>query len=188
MIQVVFIVFLHSNHQLDWDSVPSNFNELFAKDVAYSLNVSTSCIVVRSVISLRALDIEVGFDVELEDSGYEDPDELEQDMTDLVNDPTSTLYQGNITCDIDPTSFEVVGVFIANSSSSSSSSFSSSSSSLSSSSSQSSSSLLSSASSSEIIQDSSSRPAVISQGHCCKLPSIFLPTIIIFAYIFVLKL
>lgn len=122
---------------------------------------------------VRSLDVEVVFDVDLEDSGYQDPNDLEVDMDDLVNDPTSTLYEGNITSSIDPDTYVVIGVFLYTNTSVSSSlpSFSSSSSSADSG--------ALSSSISQTAQDSSLTPLDSSSG--------ILPSIVLFAAAFILN-
>lgn len=137
------------------------------------MGIPTSAVVIVDVYTtpVRSLDVEVVFDVDLEDSGYQDPNDLEVDMDDLVNDPTSTLYEGNITSSIDPDTYVVVGVFLYTNTSVSSSlpSFSSSSAD---------SGALSS-SISQTAQDSSLTPLDSSSG--------ILPSIVLFSAAFVLN-
>lgn len=85
-----------------------------------ALDVPEAAITVTSIIQnqKRSVDVSVLYDVDLESSGYDTPDDLELEMTDIVDDPSSTLYEGNITSCIDPDTFEVVGVFFYSSSSS----------------------------------------------------------------------
>lgn len=111
------------------DTFDNKFIDGFIHDVAAALNISTSAITVtRAAPAItRSIDVAVDFEIDLEESDYTDPDQLESDMENQIEDPDSVLMQGDITSGINPDSYNVVGVFLPNSTSTSSwSSFSSS--------------------------------------------------------------
>lgn len=98
--------------------MPPNFDDMFESDISRALNVSRNNVHVVSVSNLqRVVDVSVQFDVDLQDTEYEDPDMVELEIEDQLEDPDSTLMQGNVTQYIEPTSFEVVTVYIPESSS-----------------------------------------------------------------------
>lgn len=98
---------------------------MFADDISSALGIPADAVIVLDITTYpltRSLDVEVQFSVDLEDTDYTDPDVLVSDLDDLIDDPTSTLYQGNVTQYIQPNSLEVVTVTLYPTSSSSSSS------------------------------------------------------------------